>query len=49
MHKPFAEGVKIDGEILSRLMPDKDLFTSLKKIAKDHGVEGSHPFSYRKL
>jgi len=38
-HKPFVEEVKIDGVILSRLMPDEDLFTALKKIAKDYGVE----------
>ena len=39
MHKPFVEEVKIDGVILCRLMPDKDLFTALKRIAKDNGVE----------
>jgi len=38
IHKPFIEEVKRDGVIFSRLMPDKGLFTSLKKIAKDHGV-----------
>ena len=30
VHKPFAEEVKIDGIILSRLMPNEDLFTNLK-------------------
>jgi len=39
MHKPFVEEVKIDGVILCRLMPDEDLFTALKRIAKDNGVE----------
>jgi len=39
IHKPFAEEVKIDGIVLSRLMPGDDLFASLKKIAKDHGIE----------
>lgn len=39
VHKAFAEKVKIDGIILSRLMPNEDLFTNLKKIAKDHGIE----------
>lgn len=39
VHKAFVEKVKIDGIILSRLMPGEDLFVSLKKIAKDHGIE----------
>ena len=39
VHKLFAEEVKLEGIILSRLMPDEDLFLSLKKIAKDHGIE----------
>ena len=39
MHKPFAEELKIDRVILARFMPNEDLFESLKKIAKDHGVE----------
>jgi predicted DNA-binding protein with PD1-like motif len=39
VHKAFVEKVKIDGIILSRLMPNEDLFTNLKKIAKDHGIE----------
>ena len=39
VHKAFVEKVKIDGIVLSRLMPGEDLFTSLKKIAKDHGIE----------
>ena len=39
MDKRFVESVKIDGVILSRLMPDEDLFTALKKIAEDYRVE----------
>jgi len=39
VHKPFWQEVKLGGIILSRLMPDEDLFTILKKIAKDHGIE----------
>jgi len=39
MHKPFAEAAKIDEVILSRLMPEDDLFAGLIKIAKDHGME----------
>jgi len=39
LHKAFIEEIKLGGVILSRLMPDDDLFTSLKKIAKDHGIE----------
>jgi uncharacterized protein len=39
VHKVFVEKVKIDEVILSRLMPNEDLFTNLKKIAKDHGIE----------
>jgi hypothetical protein len=39
IHKPFAEEVKIDRIILSRVMPGEDLFASLKKIVKDHGIE----------
>jgi predicted DNA-binding protein with PD1-like motif len=39
VHKAFVEKVKIDGIVLSRLMPGDDLFASLKKIAKDHGIE----------
>ncbi len=38
-HKPFVEEVKIDGVILTRLMPEEDLFTALKRIARDHGIE----------
>jgi predicted DNA-binding protein with PD1-like motif len=38
-HKPFAEAAKIDEVILSRLMPEEDLFAGLIKIAKDHGIE----------
>jgi hypothetical protein len=39
VHEAFIEKIKIDEMILTRLMPDDDLFTSLKKIAKDHGIE----------
>ena len=39
VHKPFAEEVKIDGVVLSRLLPVEDLFAGLTKIAKDHGPE----------
>lgn len=39
VHKAFVEKVKIDGIVLSRLMPGDDLFASFKKIAKDHGIE----------
>jgi hypothetical protein len=39
VHKAFVEKVKIDRIILSRLMPEEDLFMSLKKIANDHGME----------
>jgi len=39
IHESFAEEVKINGIILSRLMPDEDLFAGLKRIAKDHGIE----------
>jgi predicted DNA-binding protein with PD1-like motif len=39
VQKPFWEEVKLGGIILSRLMPDEDLFASLKKIARDHGIE----------
>ena len=39
MHKPFVGEVKIDGVILARLMPDEDLFTALKRIAKDYDIE----------
>lgn len=39
MHKPFAEEIKIDGVILTRIMPGEDLFAGLKKIAKNHGIE----------
>jgi predicted DNA-binding protein with PD1-like motif len=38
-HKPFAETARIDEVILSRLMPEEDLFAGLIKIAKDHGIE----------
>lgn len=39
VHKPIAEAAKIDKIILSRLIPGEDLFTSLKKIAKDCGID----------
>ena len=39
VHEAFIEKVKLDELILSRLMPDDDLFTSLKKIAKDYGID----------
>jgi len=38
-HQGFSEAVRIDGMILSRLMPGDDLFKSLKKTAQDHGIE----------
>jgi predicted DNA-binding protein with PD1-like motif len=38
-HKTFVEEVKIEGVILSRLMPDEDLFTALRRIVKDNRVE----------
>ena len=50
VHKGFVEKAKIDEVILSRLMPEEDLFAGLIKIAKDHGIEkGSHPFRHRKF
>jgi len=39
VHKLFAEEVKLDGIILSRLMPDEDLFAGLERISKEHGIE----------
>lgn len=39
IHKPFAEELKIDGVVLSRLMPGEDLFKALEKLAKEYGVE----------
>jgi len=38
-HKAFIEEVKLDGVILSRLMPEEDLFAGLIKIAKDYAIE----------
>ncbi len=38
-HKSFTEAAKLDEVILSRLMPEEDLFAGLIKIAKDHGIE----------
>jgi uncharacterized protein len=39
IHEAFIEEVRLDGVILTRLMPGEDLFVSLEKIAKDHGIE----------
>jgi len=39
VHKAFVEEVKIDRVILSRLMPDEDLLSSLERIVRDHGIE----------
>jgi hypothetical protein len=39
MHKPFTEEVKIDHVILTRFMPGEDLFTNLKRICKNKGIE----------
>jgi predicted DNA-binding protein with PD1-like motif len=39
LHKPFSEEVKLDELILSRLMPEEDLFAGLIKIAKDQTIE----------
>ena len=39
MHKPFVEELRIDGFILSRLMPGEDLFAALRRIARDYGIE----------
>jgi len=39
VHKKFSEEIRIDGVILSRLMPGEDLFAGLKKIVQDHGIE----------
>ena len=39
VHEGFIEKAKLDKLIVTRLMPDDDLFASLKKIAKDHGIE----------
>lgn len=39
VHQGFSEEARIEGMILSRLMPGDDLFESLRKIAKDHGIE----------
>lgn len=38
-HKPFVEDVNIDQAILTRLMPDEDLFATLKKIAQERRIE----------
>jgi len=37
--KAFVEEVKIDRIFLSRIMPGEDLFTALKRIAKDYEIE----------
>jgi len=39
VHNEFSEEVRIDGAILSRLLPGEDLLRSLGKIARDHGIE----------
>lgn len=39
VHKFFTESAKIEDVILTRLMPEENLFASLIKIAKDHGIE----------
>jgi predicted DNA-binding protein with PD1-like motif len=39
VNQGFSEEVKIDGIILSRLIPGDDLFKSLRKTAQDHGIE----------
>jgi predicted DNA-binding protein with PD1-like motif len=38
-HHEFSEEVRIERAILSRLLPGEDLFRSLGKIARDHGIE----------
>jgi len=37
VHETFIENAKLDKLIISRLMPDDDLFTSLKKMPKIMG------------
>ena len=39
VHEAFIERAKMGELILTRLMPGEDLFTVLKKIAKDHGID----------
>jgi predicted DNA-binding protein with PD1-like motif len=39
VHNEFSEEIRIDRAILSRLLPGEDLFRSLGKIARDHGIE----------
>lgn len=39
VHEAFIENAKLDKLIISRIMPDEDLFISLKKIVKDHGIK----------
>jgi uncharacterized protein len=39
VHQSFIEEVKLDRVILSRLLPDEDLFQGLEGIARDHGIE----------
>ena len=39
VHKAFIEKAKLDELILSRLMPEEDLFAGLIKMARDHGIE----------
>jgi predicted DNA-binding protein with PD1-like motif len=45
VHKAFIEKTKLDKLILSRLMPGDDLFTSLGKIVRDHGIKRGAIFS----
>ncbi len=37
--KLLLKRLNIDEMILTRLMPGEDLFASLKKIVKDHGID----------
>jgi len=39
IHGPFEEEANISRVVLSRFMPEDDLFTSLKRIARDHAIE----------
>ena len=39
VHKAFVEEAKIEGVLLSRLMPGEDLFSSLERIARDYRIE----------
>ena len=35
VHQSFREEVKIEGVVISRLMPDEDLFGGLERIEKN--------------